>query len=448
MPTNLDDLNKTIAEMKDVIASNKNADGSRDKVLDQDALVATFTKALDQWNATNTAEAIRKGETVGPISGNEKQPAIVEHGKFAGTKVDDLVFVDWLLSKAAASGIPGVKPVSKELRSITGKALTATGSGTGDEYVPTSMAATLWSDFFLASRVAGQFENFNMPTDPYDWPLSWGPMTFRKGTQNTATTATDMATAKSTFTSTELVGEVDFAYNLEEDAIIPALPTLRTEIARGGADYLDKFVMNADSTNAATGHINLDDADPDDDFYALTLGQDGLRHQIIVDNTAQATDINTTLTDALVRAAWAKMGKYGTDVGRLVLFCDPKTYIVSMMGLSNVVTWDKFGPQATTITGQLGAWSGIPIVPTSSISLAEDDGKLSTTGANNDEGTLLITHRDFWKVGYKRPLTLEIWRDPLKRMITLVASFRLAIGTRGTRSTNTHTAGAFGINFP
>jgi hypothetical protein len=115
MPTNLDDLNKTIAEMKDVIASNKNADGSRDKVLDQDALVATFTKALDQWNATNTAEAIRKGETVGPISGNEKQPAIVEHGKFAGTKVDDLVFVDWLLSKAAASGIPGVKPVSKEV---------------------------------------------------------------------------------------------------------------------------------------------------------------------------------------------------------------------------------------------------------------------------------------------------------------------------------------------
>ena len=42
MATTLDDLNKTIAEMKDVIASNKNADGSRDKVLDEGALVSMF----------------------------------------------------------------------------------------------------------------------------------------------------------------------------------------------------------------------------------------------------------------------------------------------------------------------------------------------------------------------------------------------------------------------
>ena len=86
MATTLDDLNKTIAEMKDVIASNKNADGSRDKVLDEGALVATFTKALNDWQKTTTAENIRKGEHVGPI-GNEKAPAIVERGKFAEAEV-------------------------------------------------------------------------------------------------------------------------------------------------------------------------------------------------------------------------------------------------------------------------------------------------------------------------------------------------------------------------
>ena len=43
----LDDLNKTVADLRDVIASNKNADGSRDKVLDENALVTTFTKALN-----------------------------------------------------------------------------------------------------------------------------------------------------------------------------------------------------------------------------------------------------------------------------------------------------------------------------------------------------------------------------------------------------------------
>lgn len=446
MPTNLDDLNKTIAEMKDVLASNKNADGSRDKVLDEGALVATFTKALNEWNATNTADAVRKGDQVGPI-GNQKAPAIVERGKFAGQKTDDVLFTHYLLSKAIKSGTQGVAPPSKEMTDIAAKALTATGAGTGDEYVPTGMANTMWQDALLASRVAEQFSTVAMPTDPWVWPLSWGPITFRKGTQNTATTATDPASASSTFTATELVAEVDFSYSLDEDSIIAVMPSLRTDFAIAAADYIDKFVMNADSTNAATGNINLDDADPDDDSYYLSAGQDGLRHQIIVDNTNQAADINTTLTDALLRTAIGKLSTYGVDPSRLVMFTNPKTYLLSMIGLTNVVTADKFGPNATVLTGQLANYGGIAVIPTNSISLAEDDGKLSTTGANNDEGTIVIAHRDMWKVGYRRQFMIEVFRDVQKRQVVMVGSFRIAVGTRGTRSTNTHTAGAFGITY-
>ena len=447
MATTLDDLNKTVADLRDVLATNKNADGSRDKVLDEGALVATFTKALDQWNKDKTAEAIRKGEAVGPISGNEKQPAIVERGKFAGARVDDLMFADWMLSKAEAMKAPGAKGASKELREITGKALTATGAGTGDEYVPTGMAASLWNDFFINSRVASQFDNVQMPTDPWDWPLGWGDGTWRKGTQNTATTVSDPATAKSTMTATEQVLEYNFSYSLDEDSVVAVMPSLRAQIARDGAEQIDRFVMNADATNAGTGNINLDDADPDDDSYYLSSGQDGLRHQIIVDNTAQATDINTTLTDALLRAGIGKLGKYATDLNRLVLFCNPKTYVLSMLGLTNVVTYDKFGPLATVVTGQLANYSGIPVIPTSSIALAEDDGKVSTTANNNDEGTIVVAHRDMWKVGFRRNLMLEMYRDIQKRSVILVASFRIAVAARGTRSTNTHTAGVFGITY-
>lgn len=444
----LDDLNKTVADLRDVIASNKNADGSRDKVLDEGALVATFTKALNEWNATNTGDAIRKGEAVGPLGGEDAKPGAIQRGgKFDGAKVDDLVFADWLLSKAKAAGQPGVKTASKELRDITAKALTATGAGTGDEYVPTGMAASLWNDWFVSSRVVSTFGVVPMPTDPFDMPLGWGVPTWRKGTQNTATTVSDPATAKSTFTSTEQVCEIDFSYNLEEDAVVAILPTLREMLAREGAEQMDRFVMNADSTNAATGNINLDDADPDDDSYYLSSGQDGLRHLMIVDNTNQAVDINTTLTDALTRTAIGKLGKYATDPTRLVMFCNPKTYVLSLLGLTNVVTYDKAGPAATVLTGQLASYAGIPVIPTSSISLAEDDGKLSTTGSNNDEGTILIAHRDMWRVGFRRQLQMEMFRDVQKRSVILVASFRIAVAAQGTRSTATHTAGAFGITY-
>lgn len=442
----LDDLNKTVAEMRDVLANNKNADGSRDKVLDENALVATFTKALNDWQKTTTAENIRKGEHVGPI-GNEKAPAIVERGKFAGQKTDDVLFTHYLLSKAVKSGQQNVAAPSDEMKGIVSKALTATGAGTGDEYVPTGMASTMWEDALLGSRVASQFATVAMPTDPWVWPLSWGPITFRKGTQNTATTVTDPASASSTFTATELVAEVDFSYSLDEDSIIAVMPSLRTDFAVASADYIDKFVMNADSTNTATGNINLDDADPDDDSYYLSLGQDGLRHQILVDNTGQAADVSTTLTDALLRTGIGKLSTYGVDPNRLVMFTNPKTYLLSMLGLTNVVTVDKFGPGATVLTGQLANYGGIAVIPTNSISLAEDDGKVSTVGANNDEGTIVIAHKDMWKVGYRRQFTLEVFRDVQKRMVVMVGSFRIAVGTRGTRSTNTHTAGVFGITY-
>jgi hypothetical protein len=70
---------------------------------------------------------------------------------------------------------------------------------------------------------------------------------------------------------------------------------------------------------------------------------------------------------------------------------------------------------------------------------------LSTTAASNDEGQIAILHRDMWTYGYRRELMLEMYRDVQKRQLVMVASFRIAVACRGTRSTATHTAGIHGI---
>jgi hypothetical protein len=116
-----------------------------------------------------------------------------------------------------------------------------------------------------------------------------------------------------------------------------------------------------------------------------------------------------------------------------------------MMALTNVVTVDKFGPQATILTGQLANYAGIPVVVTSAIVEAEDDGFVSTTAGNNDEGTIAIVHRDMWRVGFRRQLLIELDRDIQKRSLIMVASFRIAVACRGTRASATHTAGIHGI---
>lgn len=440
-------LLKEVVDLKAAVL----AAGADRSTLDVDRMVKGFTAALkenDDARAKAAAEpkVARRGELIGPAGFEERSPGIVEGGKFDGKSVADLQFINWMLNEGRRKGA-GMKAPSSELTGVINKALTATGSAAGDEYVPTALSASLWNDFFLSARVGSQFSTIAMPTDPFDIPLGLGDLTWRKGTQNTASTSSTPVTAKSTMTSTEQVAEVNLSYDLDEDSAVAVLPALRALIGRQGGEQIDNFIMNACSTATATGNINLDDSTPSGDAYYMSNGQNGLRHLMIVDNTAQGADVNTTLTDALLRTAIGRLGKYATDPNRLVMFTNPKTYVLSMLGLTNVVTMDKFGSAATVITGQLANYGGIPVVPTSSIALQEDDGKTSTVAASNDEGTILIAHRDMWQIGFRRKLLMEMYQDIQKRQIVLVASFRISVAAQGTRSTAAHTGGAFGITY-
>lgn len=357
----------------------------------------------------------------------------------------DYVMSAALLQKAHNIMPDRVKAPSEDLLEAA-KALTSTGSGTGDELVPTGMAGQLWEDIFLASRVAANITTIEMPTNPFDVPLGLGDVTWRKGTENTATTASDPATSKATLTSTELVTEVNWSYTLEEDSIVALMPAVRSRLGISGAEIIDGFMLNADATNAATGNINLDDADPADTSYYLTNGQDGIRHLWLVDNTGQEVNAGgDALADADITSAMGNMGKYAANPDQLMMVCDVSTYLSGFLALSNVVTVDKFGPNAVVLTGQLAAYRGIPIVISASQSLTEADGKVSTTAGNNTLGQINIINRMMWYAGFRRDMLIEVDRDIQKRQWIIVNSVRPAIAAHGTRSSATHTAGVRNI---
>jgi len=446
MSTSMDEIRSEIAQLAEVVKSHQTDKAT----IDTDKLAVTVQGLVDKQVAAQLEEAernrpMRRGELIGPPGFQAVSRGVVAQGKFEGQPVDDILFAYWLLQRAGKLQPDKVKLPSKEMSEIVAKALTATGSGTGDEYVPTGMAAALWQDMFLASKVVATIGTVPMPTDPFDMPLGWGSVTWRKATANTATTVSDPATAKSTLTATEQIAEVNWSYDLDEDAVIAVLPTLRAELGSSAADQADAFVLNADATDADTGNINLDDANPGNDLYYLSNGQDGMRHLYIVDNTAQSTDVSAVLTDTIMRAGIARLGKYGADVSRLAMVTDAKTYVNNMLGLTNVATLDKYGPQATILTGELSKYAGIPIIVSSVMAEAEDDGKVSTTAANNDEGQIALFHRDMWRVGFRRQLLIELDRSIQKRQFIMVVSFRIAIAARGTRSSAVHTAGIHGI---
>jgi hypothetical protein len=290
-----------------------------------------------------------------------------------------------------------------------------------------------------------------MPTDPFDSPVHWGAITWRKGGAGEATDAQNPATAKSTMTATEIIAEVNWNYDLDEDAVITVLPSLRQELSRSGGEAMDAFALNADATAASTGNINLDDGTPATDAYYLSNGQDGIRHYYLVDRTGQSANISTTLTDALWRTGIAKQGKYAASPGNNIAVTDIKTYLKSILSLTNVRTLDKYGPGATILNGELASMDGIPLVVSESMLLAEDDGKISVTPGSNDEGQIALVNTTMWRVGFRRQLLIEIDRDIRKRIFIMVVSFRIAIAAQdqgdSTARSKDHTAGIHGITY-
>ena len=359
----------------------------------------------------------------------------------------DLWLTQQMLQKANAMLPDRVAAPSEDLTEAI-KALTSTGAGTGAELLDRQMAAALWDDIFLASRVVGTLQNVPMPSNPFDLPLGLGSVTWRKGTQNTATTASDPVTAKSTLTATELVAEVDWSYTLDEDAVVAMMPAIRGRIGQSGAETIDAFALNADNTIAATGNINSDDSTPSSSAYYNSDGQDGLRHLWLVDNTAQGVNAGgDALADADITSALSKMGKYAAVPEQLAMVTDVQTYLNGFLKTGSgapgeyLITMDKLGQNAVVMTGQVAQYRGVPLILSESYSLTAATGKASATTANNTLGGLTVYNRTMWYSGFIRDLLIEMDRNIQTRTYLLVASLRQAIAAFGTRSTAKHTSG-------
>ena len=133
-----------------------------------------------------------------------------------------------------------------------------------------------------------------------------------------------------------------------------------------------------------------------------------------MDNTLQASNHNGAVSEAMFNGVRGQLGKYGVRPSELAYICDVNTFIKSLM-VDSFRTLDKFGPQATVLTGQLGAVEGIPVIVSEQMKLADSDGKVTDDGNTTNTGRLLIVNRSQWRVGFKRELNIETVRDAQKR---------------------------------
>jgi hypothetical protein len=220
---------------------------------------------------------------------------------------------------------------------------------------------------------------------------------------------------------------------MAEDSIIPFVPFLRRQAALAVAHYADSLVLNGDTTNAATGNINLDDADPANTKHYLAF--DGIRHAALVDNTGNAVDAAGAPTYAQLIGLRSKMidttrlvdWGHPTDPSDLVYVSDPETADKHAQ-LDEVVTVDKYGSNATILTGEVSRVGRHPYIASIAVSKTEADGKVSTTGGNNTLGQTVAFNRRGFKVGWRRRVQVETERLPGSDQWRVVYSLRMGFG--------------------
>ena len=392
-------------------------------------------------------ETWREGEKraiLSRVAGGDR--ARVPYGKYAGLDMLDLACVRSLLT-AQFREPSGLNPrMLEDWQTNVKAAMDSTTAGSGDELVDTQEARALWDDVNLETAVAPLFNTIQMPSNPFQIPLQMGDVNWYPGTENSAVTGTALTTARQTLTAYELVAEVPWSYDLDEDAVIAMMEELRRGLLRNAREVIDDVLLNADTT--ATDNINADEAaiaTSDGGKGHWLLGFDGILHLPLVDNTSQANDLSGAVSDSMFNQVRAKLGKYGVRPSELVYICDVNTFIRAL-SIDSFRTLDKFGPQATVLTGQLGAVEGIPVIVSEQMKLADADGKVTGGGNTANTGRLLIVNRSQWRVGFKRELAIETVRDAQKRQNIMVVSFRIGLQERsGSRSSATHTALQYNI---
>ena len=237
-----------------------------------------------------------------------------------------------------------------------------------------------------------------------------------------------------TLTAKKFLAHYNWSGEMEEDSIVPWVGLLREALAASQARTMDKLLLNGDTTNAGTGNINLDDADPTDTLYYLAA--DGIRHAALVDNTANTVNLGGALTyqsllsllplmmDRTYDQHWGREGQ-PVFVGTPELDND----LLNLDEIVNAAASRGMLAELPPLRGEVARIAGrYPYISSMAMAMTEADGKLSTTGSNNTLGQVVCFNPAGLVLGVRRAARIEVERIPRSDQWAIILSTRVAVG--------------------
>lgn len=303
------------------------------------------------------------------------------------------------------------------------KALDTGTSGAGAEWIPTGFSNQLVEKIRLARVVEAIFPAVNMPTNPYKFPVESAGATGYYVPENTADEgikikASTPTTANFEFSAKKFAGRVVYSSEIDEDSIVNMLNFTRDSLAIAIAEAKESAYINGDdSTTHQDSNVT--------DSYDARKAFKGLRYYALNNAGTSTKDAgNANITTTLLRGTRLLLGKFGVSPSNLFYICSPNGYI-QFLNLSELLTLDKYGPNATILNGEVGRVDGSTILVSEFMwDNLNASGKYD--GSTTDRtSVILLDRRGFW-IGNRTGITLATEFDIERDQMKLVAKTRLA----------------------
>jgi len=401
--------------------------------------VSLINALSKEFGATNTSIALSgnlKSILDRPISKNHSQyeetmnfkqafdDAYIITAKWGGVSQGrvgtDTTEIDWkVFQKAAAALARQNRPGASEVLKAVSASLNDTNANQGAEWIPTSLSSDLIEKIYLSLEIANRFGRKYMPTPVYNLPMLTGRgLAFGVPEALSPTDfytlkvgASIFDTDKTTLTAQKIGAMLVASYEIEEDSLIDVANEMRKEVTRVIARGIDDAAMNGDKSAALDGTLWTGTTDVRSKF-------NGIRKNT---NTAAKTDIST-LNIAALRTLRKTMKVYGVDPKKLNLHCSTEGYSY-LLGFPEVLTMEKFGPDATVKTGELARIDNISIFPSEFI-YSNLNASGVYDGTTTTKTIMTLTHEDGFVFGDRQILRVETDRSVTSQQDLVVATWR------------------------
>ena len=279
----------------------------------------------------------------------------------------------------------------------------------------------------MFDRIQVDAKTFRVPVaneDTDDYVAQFASGTYATGIADATNVPTSNQNGISSvdFTPHKFMVTTHLAKDEEEDTILPLIDFLRRAATRRLSRSIDKAILRG--TGALTGFT----ANPATTatYASVVKGITTMVNQVATNGlTVRTADGDTKASAANIASARALMGKYGLQLG------DHLVYLTTIEGYNELVTTsdfrtvDKFGPNATYLTGSVGAIYGVPVVITEF---------LDNVGSNSADIGALV-YKPGFMIAERRGIEIESEYEPRQQVTAMYMSTRFdfkALSTVGS----------------